>query len=209
MAGTNNPRKRIKIDVRYPTNFDPNDRISHFPDDILRPILSLITLHEVGRTSILSKRWQNVRSSNPNLDFDERFFIKNLSDNLTDITRKQKPDLMSKVDKFNKFVNRSVLEFCKHNITMRRFSLFMCLINFSYISHLDHWIWLAIKNNVTELDLHFITRPSCLGYRLYPSILAAESLTVLKLNGCWLDSNKCLHIDTIKIHSLRELCLRM
>ncbi|KAL6183636.1 hypothetical protein ACLB2K_045047 [Fragaria x ananassa] len=96
MAGTNSPRKRIKIDVRYPTNFDPNDRISHLPDDILRHILSLITLHEVGRTSILSKRWQNVRSSNPNLDFDERFFIKNLSDNLTDITRKQKPDLMGK-----------------------------------------------------------------------------------------------------------------
>nr|XP_011465818.1 PREDICTED: putative F-box/LRR-repeat protein At3g58880 [Fragaria vesca subsp. vesca] len=96
MAGTNSPRKRIKIDVRYPTNFDPNDRISHLPDDILRHILSLITLHEVGRTSILSKRWQNVRSSNPNLDFDERVFIKNLSDNLTDITRKQKPDLMGK-----------------------------------------------------------------------------------------------------------------
>ncbi|XP_062028770.1 uncharacterized protein LOC133744726 [Rosa rugosa] len=47
MAGTSCPRKRIKTDVRYPTEFDPDDRISQLPDDILRHILSLLPLHEV------------------------------------------------------------------------------------------------------------------------------------------------------------------
>lgn len=204
MARTSCPRKHIKIDVNLgeATKIGPEDRISQLPDDILRHILSLLTLHEVGRTSILSKRWHYVRSSFPYLAFDQRFFIKNLSD-----IEKRKPDIEGKVEKFEKYVHGSVLKFCKHNITMRRFCLFMCLINFRYISDLDHWIWLAIKNNVIELDLHFLTRPGCLGYRLDASILVAESLTVLRLNGCWLNSNECLRVDTIKIHSLRELCL--
>lgn len=78
----------------------------------------------------------------PYLAFDQRFFIKNLSD-----IEKRKPDIEGKVEKFEKYVHGSVLKFCKHNITMRRFCLFMCLINFRYISDLDHWIWLAITNN--------------------------------------------------------------
>lgn len=143
-----------------------------------------------------------MRSSFPYLAFDQRFFIKNLSD-----IEKWKPDIEGQVEKFKKYVHGSVLKFCNHNITMRRFYLFICLINFRYISDLDHWIWLAIKNNVLELDLHFLTRPGWLGYSLDASILVAESLSVLRLNGCWLNSNECLRVDTIKIHSLRELCL--
>ncbi|KAK9927965.1 hypothetical protein M0R45_025124 [Rubus argutus] len=174
MARTSCPRKHIKIDVNLgeATKIGPEDRISVLPDDILRHILSLLTLHEVGRTSILPKRWHYVRSSFPYLAFDQRFFIKNLSD-----IEKRKPAIEGKVEKFEKYVHGSVLKFCKHNITMRRFCLFMCLINFRYISDLDHWIWLA------------------------------ESLTVLRLNGCWLNSNECLRVDTIKIHFLRELCV--
>lgn len=91
-----------------------------------------------------------MRSSFPYLAFDQRFFIKNLSD-----IEKRKPDIQGKVEKFEKYVHGSVLKFCKHNITKRRFCLFMCLINFRYISDLDHWIWLAIKNNVIELGLTF------------------------------------------------------
>lgn len=195
------PRKHMKVDVNLgeATKIAAEDRISQLPDDILRHILSLLTLHEVNRTSILSKRWHYVRSSFPYLAFDQRFFIKNPSD-----IEKRKPDIDGKVEKFEIFFHGSVLKF----LYMRRFYLFMCLINFRYISDLDHWIWLAIQNNVIELDLHFLIRPGCfpMGYCLDASILVAESLTVLSLNGCWLNSTD-LRVDTIKIHSLQELCL--
>ena len=51
-------------------NFDM-DQFSELPDDILVPILSVLTLKEEGRTSVLSKRWRYLWTfTTGSLDFD-------------------------------------------------------------------------------------------------------------------------------------------
>ncbi|XP_062008481.1 putative F-box/FBD/LRR-repeat protein At4g03220 [Rosa rugosa] len=49
------------------------DRISDLPDDILHVILSFLPFKSVGQTAILSRRWNDVWSSYPIIDFYEIF----------------------------------------------------------------------------------------------------------------------------------------
>ncbi|KAF3340134.1 F-box/FBD/LRR-repeat protein [Carex littledalei] len=46
------------------------DRISEFVDDLLVPILSLLSTKEAVQISLLAKRFQNLWTAVPVLDFD-------------------------------------------------------------------------------------------------------------------------------------------
>ncbi|KAG8378302.1 hypothetical protein BUALT_Bualt08G0123300 [Buddleja alternifolia] len=61
----------------FVTKHDQNieeDRISNLPDAVLQHILGSIELKQAVQTSILSKRWKNLWSSLPDLDFDFKRF---------------------------------------------------------------------------------------------------------------------------------------
>ncbi|XP_061999463.1 putative F-box/LRR-repeat protein At1g56400 [Rosa rugosa] len=50
------------------------DMFSFLPDHLLVIILSFLAFQEAGRTSVLSRRWQNIWRQTRNIEFNERFF---------------------------------------------------------------------------------------------------------------------------------------
>ncbi|XP_048500936.1 F-box/LRR-repeat protein 25 isoform X2 [Beta vulgaris subsp. vulgaris] len=114
------------------------DRISDLPDEILIHILTLLTLKEATVTGILSKRWRNLWTSCPNLDFE---CLKPL-----------------------KLGNRTYMR-CVDNI-LRQYSA-KKLHRFriarpgepGMLYYFDDWISFAIKSGVSELELNLNAHP--------------------------------------------------
>ncbi|KAE8714700.1 hypothetical protein F3Y22_tig00110194pilonHSYRG00070 [Hibiscus syriacus] len=56
--------------MSFKREFDPEDRISHLSDDVLISILSHLPMRVAATTSLLSRRWGNVWTFLPRLEFD-------------------------------------------------------------------------------------------------------------------------------------------
>jgi len=69
-ANDSPPLKIQKLCEEHENVSQNQDRLSILPDDILLDILSFLTTTEIIRTSVLSKRWQHLWISIPNLNFD-------------------------------------------------------------------------------------------------------------------------------------------
>ncbi|XWS59182.1 hypothetical protein CRYUN_Cryun08bG0099800 [Craigia yunnanensis] len=54
----------------------PIDRLSDLPDCLIHHILSLIDIKSAVQTCILSRRWNNLCTSLPKLNFDSQSFNK-------------------------------------------------------------------------------------------------------------------------------------
>ncbi|WOH14559.1 hypothetical protein DCAR_0934079 [Daucus carota subsp. sativus] len=55
------------------------DRISSLPRNLIEAILRHLPVHDVARTSILSRNWRNIWGTYPKLIFDDKFFSKLVS----------------------------------------------------------------------------------------------------------------------------------
>ena len=63
--------KRLKLNEEQDIDEDRKN-LDNLPEEILRHILSLLPTIDAIRTSMLSKRWENLWTCIPNLDFQQR-----------------------------------------------------------------------------------------------------------------------------------------
>ncbi|PRQ38750.1 putative F-box domain, FBD domain, leucine-rich repeat domain, L domain-containing protein [Rosa chinensis] len=142
------------------------DRISQLPDGILSHILSFLPTRDAVQTTILSKRWNNLWISIPNLDLDHNIVSS---------------------DKFGEFVDGVLSLHASSNI--RKFRL--CSRNSYYygdehLSRNSRWICDAMRHKIVELDLHIFDQngPRRLGDLQLPvSLFTCKTLVALKVSS--------------------------
>ncbi|XP_004297968.1 PREDICTED: putative F-box/FBD/LRR-repeat protein At5g22670 [Fragaria vesca subsp. vesca] len=149
------------------------DRISALPDEILCHILSsLIPLYSV-RTTVLSKRWNNLWTG----------CITNLDFNMYDFRSS-----WSNYRIFVRFVDR-VLALRDSSKDITRFRVaWACCEDFSII---DRWIQVAVEANVVELDVEFCVECCDGPSYVYPfemprCVYTCKSLVSLKVKSDYL-----------------------
>lgn len=129
--------------------------ISYFPDDVIFNVMDFLSTKEVVRSCLLSKRWQHIQASYPNLDFNQTYFGRELairkpeSGNLVE----RYPDLEEKRDNFIRYVDETLLRFHEQGLRIRKFNLFFTIFESSMVSLVDKWIGLATESRVEELHL--------------------------------------------------------
>jgi hypothetical protein len=120
------------------------------PDDVLVSILSLITMKEAGRTSVLSRRWQKLWTFVPNLNFDgqERLYY------LEDHRCEKGLERLYRIErtKYVMWVN-GVLKLHRAP-TIDQFRVSFDL-DVDYRHDLDHWVKFAFEKRVQRLELSF------------------------------------------------------
>ncbi|GFS46404.1 hypothetical protein Acr_00g0102040 [Actinidia rufa] len=167
------------------------DRISALPDPLILHILSHLPMHEVIRTTMLSKRWNNLWIYVPSLTFtrEERCLSEEI---VSFVTKTLALHQCLKIDKL------SVSFWCK---------------DVNYAADMDIWIEFAVKRKVEVLDLSFICwqRYDAESYRLPEQLFMCSLVRELKLLSCVVEptgsicwvSLKSLFIDYVKLTDSR------
>ncbi|KAL1189768.1 F-box/LRR-repeat protein [Cardamine amara subsp. amara] len=187
----------MNVKKRKSSEEEEGDVISKLPEELLCHILSYLSTKEAALTSLLSKRWRDLFTLIPSLDFDDSIFMPCLS-----------PEECPRTS-FREFVNRVLA--LQSNSPITKFSL---------ICHkgvdedlVGDWIVEALRRGATDLTL-IVLFPS----RLYslPSSIIFYSHNLIKLKlGCgklgiihhslfWGDdfiftNLKTLHLDSIDL----------
>jgi hypothetical protein len=142
-----------------------DDLISELPDDILSSILTMLSIKDLLKTSVLSKRWCKLWGLRKDLYFD----IHNVLGTeiellqkgyLVDVNRYSRTDRCVNLDLTqNEFVKR-VDQFLKN---FHGTAIDSLLINFYLESEqsntIDQWISFAIVRGVERINLLFLGRP--------------------------------------------------
>ncbi|CAI9114688.1 OLC1v1015467C1 [Oldenlandia corymbosa var. corymbosa] len=131
------------------TNEQQVDRISQLPNEILVDILSLLTLEDAAKTSVLSKRWIDLWLNVDKLDFDSKKLWKGLED-------EDAPDYLrfyaSNSRKYVEWVNKVVQS--HKATTLDAFRIRFDLTS-SFKTDIDNWVHFAYARRVHMLDLDF------------------------------------------------------
>jgi hypothetical protein len=153
------PQKKQKLSEK---DIDGNIKsLGSLPEEVLRHILSFLPTRDAIRTSVLSKRWEFLWVSIPNLDFER--------DTSYDRRLVERELLMN-------FVDRALC--LRDSSVIKRFTL-CCDVLFD-ASRVCTWISTALSHNVQELNIDIrdfdvvFSLPSCL--------FTCKTLTSLYLN---------------------------
>ncbi|EYU41901.1 hypothetical protein MIMGU_mgv1a018103mg, partial [Erythranthe guttata] len=173
--------KRVQIDSEFQREKcakiifvgNDGDRISQLTDEILVDILSLLTLKESARTSVLSSRWINLWKHTPSLVFDAQSALDRIA--------KRHKLLESERHKYVKWVNSIVRS--HKSTTLKEFKIRFDLDRSSKNS-ITQWLQFAFDRQVQSLELdldnygdsskyyrfpqEFLTLSSCIAPKLKP-----------------------------------------
>ncbi|XP_050280144.1 putative F-box/LRR-repeat protein At4g00320 [Quercus robur] len=177
------------------------DKISELPEPLLHYILSFLPIKQVVQSSTLSKRWNHVCSTIPVLEFDKSFFESKLWCQDT----KETCEIQRKKVELYHFVEQNLLSRRRQGLSIKKFTLAVCLSTPKSVSRVNRWIEYVVKSDVEELNLDFQTfKWKWKSYYPLPqNILLAKSITVLRLKACRLDS----YFGDINLSSLKILSL--
>lgn len=182
------------------------DRISELPTFIIHQIMSYLSSKEVARTSILSKRWNQLKASFPIFDFDQLNFLVTPRFLTPQILKKRRDnkEFREGLEKFIKFVDATLHQFSKLKFCMQKLRISVSLLDVEGSTPLfDEWIELAVENGVKELDFTVFLDENT-EYTLPETIFSATLLTSLRLFGCKLEQPS----DAISFHFLKQITLR-
>ncbi|MFS7899275.1 putative F-box domain, leucine-rich repeat domain superfamily, F-box-like domain superfamily [Helianthus anomalus] len=169
------------------------DRISQLPDSIVHRILSLLNglqtrPAELVRLSILSKRWFDIITSFPVLDF----YIYNF-----------RP---TKRECFFKYVKHTTSKFCHHNVTAYMLRLIATIQEPAELNMVNKCLESVLKKGVRELVIDICnlldTPTSNYCYRLPSILLSVSMLKYLTICCCELPYSlmfdNCIEIKKLK-----------
>ncbi|KAJ1691630.1 hypothetical protein LUZ63_015785 [Rhynchospora breviuscula] len=182
------------------------DRLSSLPDCLIHLIMSFLTAQEAVRTCILSKRWKNLWTTLPFLDFDWR---------KSKYDRKWDPDewdyseyQIHKLEKFRDFVTMTLL--LREPSELHKFRLSFLDGEFYDLCRYDifirSWILHALKYNLQVLHFSFSRY-----YDPYPQgslhlgIFTCASLVDASLHS----TISVRNIEVINLPCLKRLHLKM
>ncbi|CAI9112024.1 OLC1v1012392C1 [Oldenlandia corymbosa var. corymbosa] len=186
------------------------DWISGLPDDILCCILSFVTLKEAGRTSALSKRWENVWKFVTDLDFDA---IPTLFEAETD--EEYRISLKREMPKFVDWVHK-VLASRNQTVALRKFRIRIHSDD-SIGAELNKWLQFAFDKGVERLEVNLSWHGPC-GFKthyVFPSAIFAAAqrqrswdclkVMIMKrvaVSGDDLDFllHNCKLLETLRVH---------
>ncbi|KAH0687663.1 hypothetical protein KY284_018216 [Solanum tuberosum] len=145
------------------------DRISELPAhiiyDILRKVGKNHNLRKEARTCILSKRWSSIWRWRPDVIIS-KYNHKSLKNNL---------------ENFIKSVDDSLLPYAEHNLRIETLCLYGLVQYPGLTSHIDRWLNLAIKHNVTSLKIYSNSMKNLKYYSIPDALYAAKMLTELSM----------------------------
>ncbi|KAL6996388.1 hypothetical protein U1Q18_006516 [Sarracenia purpurea var. burkii] len=174
---------------------DTVDRISELPEPIIHHILSFLRCpKDVARACVLSKRWRSIWSSFLTFDFDQKSF-------------KAQGGVLAE---FNRFVESSLSTRIAPLICIQKFRLHITSFDSGLAHHMDRWLCAATTKNVKELEIYVqIEKYYRRCYTLPRIVLAAETLTSLKLHGCKLDNYNDLNLPNLRQLSIKKVYINL
>ncbi|XP_074284210.1 putative F-box/LRR-repeat protein At4g15060 [Silene latifolia] len=165
-----------------PGEFDSMDRLSDLPDFIIHHIISYLDMEEAYRTSVLSKKWNQIFATNPILDFDHYYNRKFPMETL--------PRLLE-------YIDARMQKFSKENLRITKFRLGLPPNDLLLPSKVDEWLEIAVRNQVTEI---FLGAPT--NYKLPSFLFCAKSLRNLDCDNVEIPFYEALELASLEILSL-------
>ncbi|KAI9160778.1 hypothetical protein LWI28_011508 [Acer negundo] len=163
------------------------------PEPILHHIMSLLTMKEAVKASVLSKTWFKAWQTYPVLEFEPK-------------TIKEDWYYHGRREKIFKFLDNSLRNREKHTDKyIHKFAIKLISLSCDreFASLIDRWVYHVVASNVKELKIAFALCGR--HYTLPQMIFSAKSVHVLELSGCklkYLPRN-----NRVELCSLKKLCL--
>ncbi|KAK6138612.1 hypothetical protein DH2020_027637 [Rehmannia glutinosa] len=161
------------------------DRISELPQAILHHILSFLSQDEAAETSLLSKSWNYVWSTRPNIEFREKWFH-------------------GDKEKFMSVLNKTLQGYHDQNLCVHEFLVEMSRVDSEIVLLLEKWIPRVVLNmGVKKFSLYNYSKIAV--YFDLPSVVfEAKALQKLYLYGCKLNPKP---LDKVLFKHLKTLSL--
>ncbi|XP_074284201.1 F-box/FBD/LRR-repeat protein At5g22700-like [Silene latifolia] len=157
--------------------FNFMDRLSDLPDFIIHHIISYLYTEEAYRTSVLSKRWNQIFATNPILDFCLYNFP-------TDM-----------IPRYLEYIDARMQKISKENLRITKFRLDLRNTDLLLGCKVDEWLEIALRNQVAEIVLEGPAK-----YKLPRFLFCAKSLRHLHC-----DNVEIPYYEAVQITPLSDL----